>query len=135
MTTRVLIVCGGRHYHPTAGDSWWLLGIIQALGITVVRHGACYHKCHDPTCKRESVDVWAGGVATRAGIKFEPFPVTDEDWAREGKAAGPRRNKGMLEAGDVVATAAFPGRKGTKNMARQTEGAGLPVIKHPEFHL
>ena len=54
--------------------------------------------------------------------------VCHADWEKHGKAAGPKRNKRMLEwKPDLVV--AFPGGKGTANMVQQARQAGVEVIE------
>lgn len=54
------------------------------------------------------------------------FPA---DWEKYGKAAGPIRNKQMLEEGkpDLVIAFLAPDSKGTKNMIEQAQKAGVDV--------
>lgn len=75
----------------------------------------------------------AKGVDTFAREWAVTYPaikrwVAKADWDRYGKSAGPIRNKRMLDWGpDLVV--AFPGGKGTANMIKQAEDAGVKVIK------
>lgn len=59
-------------------------------------------------------------------VKVERYPA---DWNKHGKAAGPIRNKQMLEEGkpDLVIAFLAPNSKGTKNMIEQAEKTGIPV--------
>jgi hypothetical protein len=51
----------------------------------------------------------------------------EADWAKRGRAAGPIRNRRMLDwLPDMVI--AFPGGAGTANMVKQATEAGVPVI-------
>lgn len=62
-------------------------------------------------------------MARQLGLAVEVHPA---DWGRYGKAAGPIRNQEMLESGiDLVI--ALPGGRGTADMVRRAEGAGVPV--------
>jgi predicted Rossmann-fold nucleotide-binding protein len=51
------------------------------------------------------------------------------DWKRHGRAAGPIRNKQMLDEGKPDLVVAFPGGKGTANMVKQAREAGVKVIE------
>jgi hypothetical protein len=114
---RVLIVCGGRDYEPTAGDVWWLRGIVQTLGITTIRHGDA-----------RGVDRWAGDIAVRWGLQVQPVPA---DWTM-GRSAGPKRNRAMLAMFPApVAVAALPGGRGTADMLAATRAAGVLAIESP----
>lgn len=55
-------------------------------------------------------------------------PVTDEEWHRFGKAAGPMRNQRMIDRHRPTLVIAFPGNTGTADMVGRAERAGLPVI-------
>lgn len=73
-------------------------------------------------------DTLAKGAATRLGFKVEEYKA---DWGRYKRAAGPIRNKQMLEEGKPDKGLAFHDdiehSKGTKNMIAQLEKAGVPV--------
>lgn len=66
--------------------------------------------------------VWAKWMY----VKFEEYPA---DWDKYGKAAGPIRNKQMLDEGKPDLVVAFLAKDsvGTKNMIEQAEKAGIPV--------
>ena len=49
------------------------------------------------------------------------------NWEKYGRAAGPIRNKQMLEEGKPDLVIAFPGGKGTGNMVKQAIDAGVEV--------
>jgi hypothetical protein len=57
---------------------------------------------------------------------IQRFPA---DWEKYGKAAGPIRNKQMLDEGkpDMVIAFLAPHSKGTKNMIDQAKAAEIPV--------
>lgn len=64
-------------------------------------------------------EVWGDFL----GRDVEPHPA---DWTRHGKAAGPIRNQEMVDSGlDLLI--AFPGGRGTADMVRRAEAAGIPV--------
>ena len=73
-------------------------------------------------------DRFAGGWARLRGIEEIPFPA---DWAAHGRAAGPIRNKRMLDEGRPDLVVAFPGGRGTANMVQQAMDPGLPVQEVP----
>ncbi len=69
------------------------------------------------------VSAWA----KRNGVTEKPYPITPADWKYYGNAAGPIRNKQMLEQKpDRVYI--FPGGKGTKNMERTAKAEGFETI-------
>lgn len=51
------------------------------------------------------------------------------DWAIHGRAAGPIRNARMLAEGRPDLVVAFPGGRGTADMVRKAEAAGIPVVR------
>ncbi len=82
---------------------------------------------------RRRLIVVAGG-AQGADARAETWPsirraatVTFRaQWSKFGRSAGPRRNQAMLDYGiDIVL--AFPGGRGTSDMVRRAEAAGVPV--------
>lgn len=66
--------------------------------------------------------VWAKWML----VPVEEFPA---DWNKHGKAAGPIRNKQMLDEGkpDLVIAFLAKDSRGTKNMIDQATKAGIPV--------
>jgi ABC-type Fe3+-hydroxamate transport system substrate-binding protein len=71
-------------------------------------------------------DTLAKNYARVYGIAYEGYPA---DWKKHGKAAGPIRNKQMLDEGKPDKVLAFlaPNSRGTRNMISQAEKAGIPV--------
>jgi hypothetical protein len=64
---------------------------------------------------------WAEGMA----IRVETF---DADWMAHGPAAGPMRNRRMLEEGRPDMLVAFPGGAGTADMVRQARRARVATV-------
>jgi len=117
MTEIRVIVCGGRDYHE-ADLLYSLLdrelnGRWHGLDVVVVTGGCT------------GADIMAEAWADERGLTVEKHLA---DWHRHGRAAGPFRNQKMLDLGaDYVV--AFPGGRGTADMVRRAEGAGVPVLK------
>lgn len=106
-----VLVCGGRGFYD-----WRLLEkTLGELEITDVIHGAA-----------SGADMLAHQWAFYNTIRMHPYPA---DWEKYGKAAGPLRNKQMLDEGkpDLVVAFIGPGSKGTRNMVDQAKKAGVPV--------
>ena len=61
----------------------------------------------------------------RHGIPVTTFHA---EWKRLGRAAGPIRNKRMLDEGKPDLVVASPGGTGIANMMRQARAAGVEVI-------
>ena len=85
-------------------------------GIIVI-HGDC-----------RGADKMAGVVAEKLGMEVIPFPAK---WEKHGRSAGPIRNQQMLDEGKPDKVIAFhqdiDNSKGTKNMIKIAEKAGIPV--------
>ena len=116
MSLRVL-VCGGRNYRDN-GTLWSRLNLIHAMhGISVVIHGGA-----------RGADMLGEKWAVLNDI---PHVMFKPDWDAYGPAAGPIRNKRMLEEGKPDLVLAFPGGKGTANMIWQANECGVPVERVP----
>ena len=114
-----LIVAGSRDL------GWaepWLVEQLDRLALplrpSVVLHGGC-----------RGVDQVGGRWAHGHDILVKEFVA---DWAKHGKAAGPRRNRAM--AADADALIAFrpkgKGSPGTTNMVREADARSLIIIDY-----
>jgi hypothetical protein len=56
------------------------------------------------------------------------------DWKTHGRAAGPLRNQRMIDEGKPDLVIAFPGGRGTADMIRRAETAGIEVRSVPLPH-
>jgi len=81
----------------------------------------------------EIIHGGATGADTLAGewaySRNMPVRIYLADWDSYGRAAGPIRNKEMLEDGKPDLVVAFPGGFGTNNMVEQALNAKVPVQK------
>ena len=104
-----ILVCGGRDFSnlPAVVDE------LEPLKPTEIIHGGA-----------SGADKLAGIFAKGWDLPCRVFPA---DWKTHGKAAGPIRNKQMLDEGKPDLVVAFPGGRGTENMIQQAERAGVPV--------
>jgi len=114
-----VLVCGSRYGDGTPD------GRIVARGLRewIRLYGSIHHLVtggRDP----QSVDGLAHAFALSAGIMTTAVPAL---WGRYGDAAGPMRNRRMLELFDVAAVLAFPGGHGTADMIALAEAVGIPV--------
>lgn len=118
--TRYLI-CGGRNPDEQTSELVWNWVMTHVEDGDVVIHGAA-----------RGVDTLAM-IAAQAlpGVKHAPFAA---DWHTHGKAAGPIRNQRMLDEGKPDFVIAFPGGKGTADMMRRAEAAGVPVTRVRHAH-
>ena len=118
-----VLVCGGRKYTDRDHIHNTLCDIDTERGpITHVIHGGA-------TGADDEAMIWVHMMAQnwrRRDIKHIPFVA---EWHKHGRAAGPIRNKRMLEEGKPDLVVAFPGGKGTANMCAIAEAAGVEVIK------
>jgi len=112
------LVCGGRHFHKRTFLFATLDRLDAELGITDVIEG-----------EAPGADQLAALWASQRGKNLHPFPA---DWGDHGRAAGPLRNKRMLEEGHPDIVIAFPGGKGTANMVAQARKAGVRVVEVSE---
>ncbi len=109
-----VLVCGGRDYHDATTMEQVLSSFLEQ-GDCVIHGGA------------RGADALAGDIAGRVlGYPVHVFPA---DWHQYGKAAGPIRNKQMLDEGKPTLVLAFPGGRGTQNMIDQARTAGISVVE------
>jgi hypothetical protein len=110
-----VLICGGRDFDDAKKLSAALDALHLEHGFTLVIHGGA-----------RGADRLAGRWAERNAIKVRAFLP---DWDRYGNAAGPMRNGLMLTLGLPELVVAFPGKNGTADMIRQSEDAGIKVIR------
>ena len=74
-------------------------------------------------------DSISGDIASEIGYRLLEFPA---DWNKYGRAAGPIRNKQMLDEGKPDLVLAFHSNiensRGTKNMIEQAKKRGIVII-------
>lgn len=133
MTT--IVVCGGRSYGYVPSHIMSVLRakyeedaarerdrLVQILDAAVERLGMTRLVAGDAT----GADSLAISWAKCREVDCKVFPA---DWQQHGDAAGPIRNKAMLDTERPDAVIAFPGAKGTRNCCKLAEKAGVRVIK------
>jgi hypothetical protein len=108
-----VLVCGGRHYDNWNGLLVQLDDLHGVYGFTELIHGGA-----------AGADTLAAAWASLRGVRSKRFRAF---WLKEGKSAGPRRNRRMLDYGPGLVVA-FPGGKGTADMVAQAEKARVKVI-------
>ena len=108
-----ILICGDRNWD----DPWAIYDVISKLDRnTVIIHGAA-----------PGADTLADTIAKKLGFEVIPFPA---EWARYGKAAGPIRNRKMLdeEPDKVIAFHNdIENSKGTKDCKEEAEKRGILV--------
>lgn len=110
-----VLVCGGRDY-VDASTLWGALDTLRMEtphdALTIIQGGAC------------GADQMAREWCQSRHVPFDNFPA---NWDKDGKAAGPIRNQRMIDHGKPLLVLAFPGGRGTEDMVRRAEVAGVPV--------
>lgn len=113
-----VLVCGGRDFSDRDAVAFALkeykpkpiaTGVSEAIIIVGGAPGA---------------DTLAEEWADCFGVRKRVFLA---NWAKHGKAAGPIRNQQMIDEGKPDLVIAFPGGRGTADMIRRAESAGIPV--------
>lgn len=108
-----VLVCGGRDHPDPIGVRLHLDSMHAASPIACVITGDA-----------RGVDRTAMMWANENGVPTEPYPA---DWEKHGRAAGPIRNRQMLDEGKPDLVVAFPGGRGTADLVRRAKAAGIPV--------
>ena len=109
----IVLVCGSRDWTDEGLIAQWL-GELPPN--TTVLHGDC-----------RGADRIAAKVAKRLGLKVRAFPA---DWERHGKAAGPLRNRAMLDEGPALVLAFHEDlerSKGTRDCVEEARRRGITV--------
>lgn len=112
-----VLVCGGRDYQNRARVNQILNAAVERLDLTCIVQGGA-----------TGADLLAKEWAISRKLQCETFYA---DWRGQGDAAGPIRNKRMLDEAKPELVIAFPTpgepNKGTNGMVRLAEAAGLKV--------
>jgi hypothetical protein len=109
-----------KHFHENGGvpdehGNW------MPLPSFVVIHGGCNCEPDDP---KTGADFWANEWCICNWVDAHVYPA---NWKTNGRAAGPIRNREMLTQEEPDLVLAFPGGRGTSNMVRLANEAGVPV--------
>lgn len=75
----------------------------------------------------DGVDYFGERWAEQNAREIEHYRVTEDEWRRHGKAAGPMRNRRMAEAADALIAVWDGESRGTKNMIFEAQRLGLEV--------
>lgn len=108
-----VIVCGGRNYDDQGAVDRALDLLHAKRGITLIIEGGA-----------DGADRLARWWAQKRGVPYQTF---EADWVTYGKRAGPWRNMAMIYEGKPDGVVAFPGGRGTADMADQAKRACLTV--------
>lgn len=108
-----VLVCGGRDYV----DSSTVWGALDAL-----------RRKHDHLIVIQGGAHGADQIAREWCMKRQiSFVTVEAEWEAHGLAAGPIRNQKMLDLYKPGIVMAFPGGRGTADMVRRAEAAGVPI--------
>ena len=110
---KTVLICGGRDYTDKARMREILKSYSMPVEFRIIHGGA------------RGADTLAAELAVELGIPAKAYPA---DWRKHGKAAGPIRNQLMLDDGKPDIVMAFPGGKGTADMLRRANHAGIMTI-------
>jgi hypothetical protein len=128
-----IVITGGRHFDDARAIWSALDEIIDRLcGHRIFQSVTCLKLFHG---EAPGTDSLAGIYSTEKGI---PVVGVGANWKKLGRAAGPERNRRMLEAalqdagGDgSVVLISFPGGKGTENCIETALSMGISHIQAP----
>lgn len=113
-----VIVCGGRNYSDRMHLEECLDQLHASKSFTLLIAGGA-----------SGADSFAESWAKKRGVPCEVFAA---DWKRHGRAAGPIRNRRMLDEGKADMVVAFPGGRGTANMIAQARGRAVVIEISPK---
>ena len=126
-----ILICGGRDMDRTDAWNWLernLYDEIASLNGTASAYKAKIEKVIHGGAR--GADEGAGDWAKSEHV---PVVVCPADWKKHGKAAGPIRNREMLQVHKPDIVIALPGGRGTANMIMLAESHGVPVIRAEVF--
>lgn len=118
-----VVVTGGRDYDDRPMVNL-CLDRLRENGMSGVVHGGC------PTGADSMAHDWV--QERKQEISYAVFPA---NWEKHGKMAGPIRNQCIIDEwkkGNIhkkVILLAFPGGRGTADMRRRAEAAGMLVVR------
>lgn len=123
----IAVITGGRDRTPTLAELEQLAEVLEHHAVRLLRHGDCRGT-------DRSVAAW---LKARELVEVEPWPA---DWDRLGPAAGPKRNRAMLDGGgqgDLFGAPArpradlliaFAGGDGTADCRCAAQHRGIEVV-------
>lgn len=114
-----ILVCGGRDYDKKY-KVFKVLDLVAPetnFDLAIIEGGAT------------GADQWAKEWADKEKVKVFEHQA---DWNKFGRAAGPMRNREMLEKHEIDFVLAFKGGAGTKNMVDQALKRGIIVLQVAE---
>lgn len=132
----IIAVTGGRDRTPTLAELERLARIIKETRASEVRHGACKRRKDARGRIIGSTDIEAAEYIQARGLaSVSPWPA---DWTKYGDAAGPIRNRAMLDGrreGDLVPhgrvdlLVRFAGGRDTRDCSRAAAERSIQVVE------
>lgn len=125
-----LLVCGGRNFGVWSDERNFIRKHI--LKVLCPAGGAALWDRHEDTIisgMATGADTVAAEFARDMRLKLDPYPISEAEWAKYGRSAGPRRNRRMIVEGKPNIVLAFNGGPGTRNMIQQAKNNDIPVIE------
>jgi hypothetical protein len=125
-----LLVCGGRNFGTFNEERLFIRKSI--LDILCPAGGAAlWHRGDDLIISgmAPGADTVAALFAREMLIPLDAYPISEKDWAKYGRVAGPRRNRQMIVEGNPNLVLAFNGGPGTRNMIQQAKNNNIPVVE------
>lgn len=110
-----VIVCGGRDFWDRSKVYTELDAFNAATPFSVLIHG-------NARGADQLADDWAAYRKIKT-LTFLPL------WEEHGRKAGPMRNQKMLDEGKPDLVIAFAGGRGTADMIKRAEEAGVTVVR------
>jgi len=120
-----VLICGGRDLNRHECNNWLDRNLYDYLADATGSYSSLTVS-HIIQGGARGADEGAKDWAKSEGITCIEFPA---DWKAHGKAAGPIRNRKMLDQGKPDFVIALPGGRGTKNMVDQAISRGIAVIE------
>ena len=107
-----VIIAGGRDFVPSDSNYIELTALLLEIKASEVVCGMA-----------TGADTFGASIGKKLGLPIKEFPA---EWFKYGRSAGPKRNKEMAQYADVLI--AYPGGRGTANMKKEAEKAGLKIL-------
>lgn len=118
MTT--VLVCGGRKFGLQLDEYRFISNMLSL-----------YFEEHEitrlVTGMASGVDKVADDWAQAHGMEVGQYPISEKEWQRYGRAAGPKRNQRMFDEENIDLVIAFPGGAGTRDTVHRALVLGVPV--------
>jgi len=111
----IVLVTGGRDYADVGTVFDCLTTLNEQFERLIIVHGDA-----------DGADTLANTVCCEVGIEQIKVPAA---WNKHKKAAGPIRNRLMIDLFPIDMVLAFPGGTGTANMKTQANAKEIPVME------